>query len=363
MIMKKGFDENFNNPASALLLSFFMMTLLILASLSISFLVIRDVSTVRTIVSGVQSEYAAEALSEMGLYGVAENLPGYEPSMDEYTFASSSLASLSSDARGAKTPCFGEEDDWLVLGENESMQLALFAQLGDEIADSDYSSDEVDDMYDFYVEFYVGDEDGDVNFPANDDVLRWKVLGVDGSQTEAISQYIPLVGWSDSENPSIFGPGVENATLSEYTEGKFYKDEGSEYVFYESYPIKTFLEEHKYNYLILTNVIQSGIDEYIYFRLVSDSPEGVCEYVELASVGSTEFGATQQTLDTYVREGENLPVFDFVLYHTDNDGSEEEEGEEGSSGSSGSGSRSSIDFGEFTKFDFGATPFSEIFKP
>jgi hypothetical protein len=315
--------RNGSNKASAVLLSFFMMTLLVLSAIGVSFLVIRDVETVRTIVSGVQSQYAAEGMTEIGLYTVSENLPGYEPEFEDYTFSNAALASLDMDARDREVPCNGE-GEWLSLSENESMQIALFAQINE--------GGDVDHVNDFYVEFYVGDEDGNVNYSPSLDVLRWKILGLKEIQnemvTEAISEYIPLNPNQPSyaENPTLFGPGVVNPALTAYTKAKYYEQIGSRYVFHAFYSISNFLSGHEYNYLVLTNVVQEAGDDVIYFRLISQGQEAVCEYVTLAATGSMEFGDTRQNLETLVREGENLPVFDFVLYHTDNDGSEEEVG-------------------------------------
>jgi len=282
-----------------------MMTLLILAAIGVSFLVIKDVGTVRTIVSGVQSEYAAEGVTELGLHAVAENLPGYEPAFEDYTFANAALASLDMGARGSSMPCVGD-DEWMTLEENESLQIALFAQTDETGA--------VEDIDDWYVEFYVGDEDGAVTDPPQKDVLRWKILGVSGESTEAVSEYISLNG----AGTTSFGPGITDAVTSDYAYAKYYYEAGGKYIYNERYAISSFLAGHEYNYLVLTNVVQESGDDIIYFKLVSD--EGVvCEYVSLAAVGAMDFGSTEQSLETLVREGENLPVFDFVLYHTDND--------------------------------------------
>jgi len=76
----------------------------------------------------------------------------------------------------------------------------------------------------------------------------------------------------------------------------------------------------------LTNIIQ-GFDEgtYIYYRLhwnagtnTNELDSVVCEYTKIAAVGDAPNGDVRQLLTTLVREGENLPVFDFVLYHTKN---------------------------------------------
>lgn len=315
-----------NRRASALLLSFFMMTLLILVAISVSVLVIRDVAAVRTIVGGSQAFYAAEGMSELGLYAVKENLPGYEPTYENYTFTNDVLASANLHARSEKEVyCMGEDgESWRKLGLNESVQLALFAQTD---SDGNFLKNTS-----FKVEFYVGDEDGNslftdmTQFLTQQDVLRWKILGLYYAQTEAISEYIPLDTENsrmDSTNPSVFGPGTDGLKEG-YQWGKYY-DSGSPSHFYANYPISTFLADHDYNYLVLTNIIQGYEDAYIFYRLnwaagsssaTTELDSVVCEYTEISSTADSVQGDARQLLQTLVREGENLPVFDFVLYHT-----------------------------------------------
>lgn len=316
-------DFGGKNRASALLLSFFMMSLLILISIGVSFLVTKDIASVRTVVSGSQSQYAAEGMAELGLLGVNVSLPGYEPSYDGVELGVS-LASLETSARGESVPC-GEDEGWRALGLNESVQLALFAQTD--------AAGTIEKIERFYVEFYVGDEDGGVTQRNGSDVLRWKILGLAGigsgnEYTEAISEYIPLESTDFTrQSPSIFGSSVPGGAAPEgYSHAKFYENRGDIYVFNAYYSILEFLQGHDYNYLILTNVIQDAYagEDTIFFRLHTTDFSPVCEYITFSASGSTDFGGTQQSIDMMVREGENLPAFDFVLYHTDLEDDEEE---------------------------------------
>lgn len=299
--------------ASALVLSFFVMSMLILVAVGVNFLVVRDMDTVTALKSGLQSRYAAEGISELGLYGIEENLPGYEPSYEDYGVGASVFASLGVDARDWKVPC-GGEDQWRTLSNNESVQLALFAQ-----TDSSGSMEKIED---FYVRFYATDSDGNA-VSLSGDVLRWKILGFSNSITEAISEYIPLDPNrpSNDVNPSLFGSSLsEGATLTEYAYGKYYQRiNDSYYVFQPVYSIREFLTGHDYNYLVLTNVMSGSGDYDIQFQLYTVNTQAVCEYVTLDALAVNDIGDTQQMLETMVREGENLPVFDFVLYHTADD--------------------------------------------
>lgn len=321
-------SSSHRHPASALLLAFFMMTMLILVAISVSILVLRDTAAVRTIVGGTEALYAAEGMTELGLYSVKENLPGYEPTYDLMTFTNDTEASAVLASRGTVVPCEGQDEDgWGRLAPNESVQLALFAQMDAEGNTLKNTS--------FTVDFYVGDEDGEslyslmTDFLDSQDVLRWKILGLYYGQTEAISEYIPVDAPNRTTRDvySFFGPGIDGTVTDEgYLWGKYY-DSGYPSHFYANYPISTFLEGHDYNYLVLTNIIQGGEEAYIYYRLNwslvnseavdRDLGEVVCEYTEINSVADSVQGDARQELQTLVREGENLPVYDFVLYHTE----------------------------------------------
>lgn len=311
--------------ASGLLLSFFLGSILISLVLTVSFLVTRDIQTVRSLVSGAQSRYAAEGMNELGLQIVNENLPGYEPQIDQALFSVPVLASLDITAIEDAVPCSNREEEWRKLDVTESMQLALFAQV-----DEHGGTENVEK---FYVEFYVADEEGNVTFPPSDDVLRWKILGLnEAGQTEAISEFIPLLtNRVEQSNPSLFGSWIEDGTVpSGYSSAKF-RQNGTPAVFHPDYPIETFLETHEYNYLVLTNVITRSLENNIYFRVLGgdhpENPVGLsCEYVTLTANVRGENGAlyTQQSVETLIKEGENLPAFDFVFYNTDNTGEEAE---------------------------------------
>lgn len=310
--------------ASALLLSFFLMSILVLVAISVSILVVKDLSTVRTIVGGTQAYYAAEGVTELGLQDLKDNLPGYEPSYSEIRFLDSVLATLVGTARSDSkvVPCENQGDEWHALGLNESVQIPLFAQT---LASGDVEPD-LGSYMNFYVSFYAGQEDGEVDATSilEKDVLRWKILGRTGTEespgvTEAMSEYIPLydgngIDYNSKDSPTQFGPAAADGTFDGFKNGKF---ANSSSALFPAYPISQFLESHVYNYLVLTNIItESTPNQVIFYQFTSLNMEPVCEYVNLAATGSSTFGSAQQDLDTLVKEGESLPVFDFVIYHT-----------------------------------------------
>lgn len=299
--------ENSKRTASALLLSFFMMGMLILVSLGVSYLVIQDLGTMRTVVGGVQATYAAEGMTEIGLHMVKSNLPGYETEIDSSEdYFNVTLASLDLDALSSIIPCENQsEEEWMRLSKNESIQLPLFYQ-------ESTGDDAVIEVEDFVVNFYVGDEEGNAfQGQLELDVLRWKIIGFVDTETltEAISEFIPI-HFADP----ITHLGTWNVTEPQYKQGKYTSRGG----FTADLPITQFMQNHEYNYLVLTNVFESSA-YYIYYQLQSPTENLACPYVEVNGIASNEFGESRQSLTTFMREGENLPAYDFVLYNTDND--------------------------------------------
>jgi len=298
--------------SSALLLSFFMMGMLILVSLGVSYLVLQDLAAMRTVVGGVQASYAAEGMTEIGLHMVKENLPGYETEIEtSEDYFDVTLSSLDLDALSSIIPCENQsEEEWMRLSKNESIQLPLFYQVKT-------GNDEVQEVEDFVVNFYVGDAEGNAfEGKLEVDVLRWKIIGfIDGgTRTEAISEFIPV-----HASELVTHVGTWNVSDYQYRQGKYTSNGG----FTANMEISSFLFNHEYNYIVLTNVFESS-SHYIYYQLESPQEDLACPYVEVNGLASNEYGESRQSLTTFMREGENLPAYDFVLYNTDNDGEEEE---------------------------------------
>lgn len=297
-----------SRPANALMLAFLVMTLLMLVGISVSSLVQRDSQALLASTSGAQSFYAAEGVTEQGLQALKDNLPGYEPNVEAQLLSNGASAELEVQSRSFDVPCTLGEDAWITLAPNESIQLPLFAQV-----DAEGNTEKVER---FYVSFYVSDLEGQPK-QVFTDVLRWKILGLKGGQTEAISEFIPLDGQKFTpENPSVFGSSIPEAVPEGYSWAKYYARQGRYYVFYPHYSIHQFLIEHDLNYLVMTNIAQGSEPHLLNLRLRSEDVEAVCEFAELQARGFQEANAVQKELDTFVRQGENLPVYDFVLYQT-----------------------------------------------
>ena len=300
--------KNLTSRASALLISFFLMSILILVGLGVSTIVFSDLASVRTILNGKMSAYAAEGMSELGLGIVNEHLPGYEVNLEE-ELTSGAIGNLEIVARGDALPCIVStgDEEYRTLVLNESIQIPLFADGGDD------TQSEIEDITQFKVSYEMLD-----NPVPQGNILRWKILGLNpnsnpANKTEAISDYIEA------------GESADNF-FDQSTEAKYYGLEDTHYAI-SDLQIGIFLDSHKYNYLVLTNAVQlSGIEnlaEYqdvtdadlnnINFQMTDTDQDAVCEYVTLNS--SSDYSDTQNGVITKVKEGENLPVFDFALYN------------------------------------------------
>lgn len=311
--------KNLKNRASAILVSFFLTAILIVFGLGIASIILNDLYSISTMTNGYKALYAAEGATELGLKLIKDKLPGYERNILGNQFSNKVEADLSINALEDILPCEeqdSEESGWRSLAFNESLQIPLFYQKEDST---------ITNIEQFTMEFYMPRD----TTPSGE-ILRWKILGLNTSnQTEAISEYISIDGYKNSaSNPTIFGSSLDSNLAGDYFYANYYRPINSQaYSFEEAYSISSFLQEHTYNYLIVTNIIQLSAQDplnrseeknniYIKYKPFVKE-EAVCEFVKLNT--SSSFEDAIQRIKTYVKEGENLPVFDFALYHTSNE--------------------------------------------
>jgi len=300
-------------------------------------------------------------------------------------------------------PCFGSDFDkgsaekdltafYSVLGLNESITVPLF------VVGNDGKEHKVKD---FTVEFYgVFNPESDLKVKGNNstlkeknfalsgwDILRWKILGISKeNKTESVSDFTALsmqnkAGEKDPTNasiPSWFGSlNCSSSDFDRYTKeikctqygDKGYQDvhlgndiaktvvgnclntEAREQYIYDAgqlqsvsscYPISTFLQEHRLNYLTLTNMMNPAVfadtfseDEKLamsklYYRLELFGDNGevlggqgqnavydnktVREYAEIVSNGYS--GNSKQSISVNLKRDSFMPVFNFSLYST-----------------------------------------------
>lgn len=288
-----------NRQGNALLISILIMAVLLVVGLGINRLIITELRVERMLVQGGQAFYAAEGAVEQALLDANTYLEGYEGEGQSVDVGNGAGYFYEIFAQGDVWPCddYGHltyEDDsgdlWRVLELEESVMIPLFR----------YETGGLEKINDFDVDFYV---DSDV--AVTGDVLRWKILGIsEGGLTEAISDYL--------ENFQSWSADTESAGFMDSFAVAF---GGREYNYIEDYNVQSFLDSHNYNYLIITNIAESGVDNDIHLRLDNGDGEFVCEYVKIEADGVN--GDFIQQIDVVMKEGEPLPVFDFVLWEKD----------------------------------------------
>lgn len=234
--MRKNFIKN--RKGTALLVALLVMGVLMAVSLALSALIFRETRITREFIDSGQAYYAAESAIELGLYGLNNNLPGWEigggGSGGGYEAvkvdnAFDAVAELKVKNRCQAYPCFDEDFDkntaepkefYAVLGLNESITIPLF------VVENVDGNAVVQDITDFVVEFYAP-FDPKTDFVMEEsvkdllsgwDVLRWKIIGI-GNQsgkplTETISDFtaVSMMNKAGKENipsnatkPSWFG--------------------------------------------------------------------------------------------------------------------------------------------------------------
>lgn len=302
-----------NRKGTALIVALLVMGVLMAISLALSALVLRESVVTREFLDAGQAYYAAESASEIGLYGVKNNLPGWEPEnpveikIDE---GYGSVAQLLVRNKCKAYPCFDDgydrasaEDNpeafYTSLGLNESATIPLFV-VGDDGEPTAITGFRVQ----FYANFTKSDLKIQNNYNLSDwDVLRWKIVGLkeveDKSVTESISDFTavsflndPAQSKSSAEKPSWFG--TDKCNIVKPIEGLYSNQiecidytlpstppdglapcgvtEAREFYLYNGltkgdrnievsycYPLNQFIADHKLNYLTLTNLINPSV--------------------------------------------------------------------------------------------------------
>lgn len=303
-----------NRDGTALIVALLVMGVLMAISLALSALVLRESVVTREFLDAGQSFYAAESASEIGLYGVKNNLPGWEPTDGvsvPISVGENAVAELKVSNKCRAYPCFDEGYDkstaapeafYATLGLNESATIPLFV-MGDD--------GKPQKVTDFVVEFYAGFGPNDLNvkrkLPNGDqvavsdwDVLRWKIVGLNDTTkttksmvTESISDFTSVSTLTGglktmAEKPSWFGTmdnwDSKGLVSGRYTDKIAYTPytpspggcgvtEAREFYLYKSgetgkseidqvrhcYKLADFMSNHILNYLTLTNLINPSV--------------------------------------------------------------------------------------------------------
>jgi len=267
------------------------------------------------------------------------------------------------------------------LGLNETHIIPLFSEV----------DGKAESVNDFLVEYYLNIKDGSALYGEfagmkleSFDVLRWKIYGKplvdDGVQrTESIADFYPGVTNNSAETPICIGTdstikssGKENcifpslskrppklddtdiASLNDVTLWSAAREcyqtdagvgvtggaliKGTTQDGGTGCQMRDFIDNHKENYLILTNMVNPNIAGIanmkdpsqvaradIYYRVLSrpatkgteeKAPKLVKDFAEIKSEGRSAGGQVVKTLDVRYKAPGFLPVFNFSLYKT-----------------------------------------------
>ncbi len=337
-----------NIKGTALLTALLIMGLLLTVSLLISSLILRENRIVKDLLDSGKAYYAAESGVELSLYGLYNELPGWEPVENGYLIGQvgdKAVMEYRMNNRCATFPCVDEKFSFDLNGDldeelaqsfyyaldlNQTISLPLFVV--------DESGADTLEVEDFTVEFFSPlnvREHLDLELNPDKikgwDILRWKIMGFEkGSAdvTETISDFTAISNGTNAVGPSWFGtkscdqlgdrlvPGIicqayavqdvkeiVNEDGSTTFSGICLNTEAREFYDYSGgrddriineesiarcYPIKQFLNDHELNYLTLTNLFNPAV---LKSELPADMKEALSKlYIRVELFGSEEGG-------------------------------------------------------------------------
>jgi hypothetical protein len=371
---------------SSLLVTLLIMGVLMTLTLGLSTLVIREIRQTGDIVAAGRAYYAAEAGIEQALYELGQGLPGYETEGSDDGWVNSNGGEFEYrykiENRADSMPYIPDDEPiflntggavskaalkhmypektYNVLPLNQSVTIPLFVDVGE----GNY--DDVDHfLLEYYVDFHtdsLGDLPWFTNMQSNVDkfdVLRWKLFGNpkiadpnDPVKTEAISDFYPALVNGGPNNPVCIGTdqSIETevqcslpTTIVGHTQFWSYAREcylsdaggmvtGDQDIGTEC-DIKRFMDNHKRNYLTITNIVNPEIigitnpklrneRANIYWRVIATGTTGnesplSRQLTTIKADGFANGGRVKQSIDVKVAASSFLPVFNFSLYRTD----------------------------------------------
>lgn len=330
---------------NALLIAILLTSVLTLLTVSLSELVTSETRQLGVMIQNGRAQYLAEGGSEIALYKVHHNEPGFESELNNEALKlnDSSQFSFTIDAKTAQLPIV--EDYIRDLAGTQVPLSEIFGEL--KINESVSIPLETNQ---FEVEYYlpVAQE-----APQSDlDILLWKIFGQSIAEegTDSLSEFLPAAAPDQINNPnSTAGTRADNpasfGTVSDgWNGGLFFKfSDGAEIedpnvdTSRDLVAISDFLETHEKNTLVIKNAVNPGLlnvssldisifeASTIKYRICSpncSSPntrtdEGlVPEFTAISSSG--KFGQSEKQLFTSVNREGFLPIFDFSIYRTVN---------------------------------------------
>jgi len=243
--MKNIFSKIRKENGTALIVAMLIMGVLIAISLALASLIFGEVKITRELIDSGKAYYSAESGIEESLYYLSTELPGWEPSNNQWvglkvnggsTIDPNDLGSARSKFRYevkntcTSYPCIDDMDTsgvgtdildmqsafYDVLPLNQSITIPMFV----------VKTGNVEAIKDFVVEYYAAFDTSDLRFftPLSGwDILRWKIFGMKkyGTEyvTESISDFVPVTSISsgvgtNASSPSWFGTSAAACTSS-----------------------------------------------------------------------------------------------------------------------------------------------------
>jgi len=300
------------NKGTALITALLVMGVLTAISLSVSTLIVREISITRLAIDAGKAYYAAEAGVEMALLdlknGEAEEKKkevGFVENSGSAGEAKYEVKSTANSYPPVEVEDGSTDDDYRgyydYLDINESVTIPLFVGTGEASGS--------DSVMNFVVQFFPNFEVDDLIF--NDgkfeisgwDVLRWKVYGIKNERTESINDFTAFATARFQEQggstiftgprlPSWFGTwnvadctqntGIncaeyqgqiavvkdvledgqtvyQGSCLQTQAREHYKYDEDGRVVVMDCYYIDQFLTDHSQNYLVLTNLMNPSV--------------------------------------------------------------------------------------------------------
>lgn len=305
-----------HSRGSALLISLIVMGVLMTLSLGVSNLLIGTMRDSRLLLEKTRAFFAAESGIEHALADVHDNPLGFE----RHVSSSEQHFEYTVSATARQFPAAGE---YATLRLNEAITIPLFR--GEKPEDA---------VKHFRVNYYVTPDialrGGQID--SNLDVLRWKIFGIsqtDGAM-EVINEFLPAESGNSSETPTCFGTASGCYNVSKFYERRVSADGVTELHKAERYPIETFLNNHRQNFLVLTNMLNTDLIAgslttrekqeiaTIRYRVVEEDGDGPGRLtLPVTAITADGFSAsTKQSLNVDLERESFLPVFNYALYRT-----------------------------------------------
>ncbi|MDX9970792.1 MAG: pilus assembly PilX N-terminal domain-containing protein [Candidatus Gracilibacteria bacterium] len=310
--MKKNFLKFGEVKGSALLVAILIMGVFLTVSISLSTLIMREVTFTKSLLSSGKAYFAAESGIEEALYYLNTELPGYSTSSSVGKTDENSVFEYSLKNTCNSYPCYDAEDYELsnvplenfydVLELNETITIPLFT----------LSDGEIKPVKNFSVQFFPAfDPSTDLKIKSISgwDILRYKIFGMRKEGEKYITESIgDLTAFSSGSapsggnvfanvaKPSWFGTadcdqmgsragGISGISCVDYDKSIILQSEegqvctnteardfvgyvdGEVRTIYDCYSIGKFLDEHQpgvngstgLNYLTLTNMMNPSV--------------------------------------------------------------------------------------------------------